>query len=80
MVRGPLTTKDQTRQVYLPVQTFGVKNIPEEMRAMLGCVEVIVSFRAGLAIGHGDYGVGRWVAAMVVSKEVDISIVVEANR
>jgi polyisoprenoid-binding protein YceI len=82
VVRGPLTIKDQTRQVDLPVQILGVKDIPEEMRAMLGGVEVIASFQAGLAIDRGDYGVGvgSWAAAMVVGKEVDISIAVEANR
>ena len=82
LVRGPLTIKGQTHQVELPITILGVKDIPEEMRAMLGGVEQIASFTTQLKIDRSDYGVGvgSWAAAMVVGHEVTINIAVEANR
>ena len=82
LVRGPLTIKGQTHQVELPISLLGVKDIPEEMRGMLGGVEQIASFETELQIDRGDYGVGvgSWAAALVVGHEVTISVAVEANR
>lgn len=82
VVRGPLTIRDQTRTVELPISILGVKDIPDEMREMLGGVEHVASFEARLNIDRGDYGVGSgsWAAAAVVGHEVDIDVVVEANR
>jgi polyisoprenoid-binding protein YceI len=82
MVRGPLTIKDQTHTVELPIRLLGVKDIPAEMREMLGGVEEVASFQTGLDIDRSDYGVGAgsWAAAMVVGHEVGIEIAVEANR
>jgi len=82
MVRGPLTIKDRTHQVELPISILGIKDIPAEMREMLGGVEQVASFETGLQIDRGDYGVGvgNWAAAMVVGHEVGIEIAVEANR
>ena len=82
LVRGPLTIKGQTHQVELPITLLGVKDIPEEMRAMLGGVEQVASFTTQLKIDRSDYGVGvgSWAAAMVVGHEVTINIAVEANR
>jgi polyisoprenoid-binding protein YceI len=82
LVRGPLTIKDQTHEVELPVSILGVKDIPEEMREMLAGVKEVASFTTELAIDRSDYGVGTgsWAAAMVVGHEVRINIAVEANR
>lgn len=82
LVRGPLTIKGQTHQVELPISLLGVKDIPEEMRGMLGGVEQVASFETELQIDRGDYGVGvgSWAAALVVGHEVTISVAVEANR
>lgn len=82
IVRGPLTIKDQTHTVELPIRLLGVKDIPAEMREMLGGVEEVASFQTGLEIDRSDYGVGAgsWAAAMVVGHEVGIEIAVEANR
>ena len=82
LARGPLTIKGVTHQVELPITILGVKDIPAEMREMLGGVMEIASFETELAIDRGDYGVGvgSWAAALVVGHEVDISIAVEANR
>lgn len=82
MARGPLTIKGVTHQVELPITILGVKDIPAEMREMLGGVVEIASFRTELEIDRGDYGVGvgSWAAAMVVGHDVSISIAVEANR
>lgn len=82
LARGPLTIKGVTHQVELPITILGVKDIPAEMREMLGGVVEIASFRTELEIDRGDYGVGvgSWAAAMVVGHDVSISIAVEANR
>lgn len=82
MVRGPLSIKGQVREVELPVTILGVRDIPEEMRAMLGGITELASFQAGLTVDRNDYGVGvgSWAATMVVGGEVEIDIAVEANR
>ncbi len=83
IVRGPLTIKDRTHIVELPVTLLGIQDIPEgPMREMLGGLERIASFEAGLEIDRSDYdvGTGSWAANLVVGHEVDIDIVVEANR
>ena len=82
LVRGPLTIRDQTHTVELPISLLGVKDIPPEMREMLGGVEQVASFHTELRIDRSDYGVGAgsWAAAVVVGHEVDIEIALEANR
>ena len=82
LVRGPLTIRDQTLTVELPISLLGVKDIPPEMREMLGGVEQVASFHTELRIDRSDYGVGAgsWAAAVVVGHEVDIEIALEANR
>ncbi len=82
IVSGPLTIRDRTRRVELPVELLGVKEIPSEMQAMLGGVEQVASFSTGLALDRSDYGVGAgsWAAALIVGHEVTIDIAVEANR
>ncbi len=82
LARGPLTIKGVTHQVELPITILGVKDIPAEMREMLGGVVEIASFQTELELDRGDYGVGvgSWAAALVVGHEVGISIAVEANR
>lgn len=80
---GPLTIKDKTHRIELPITILGIKDIPAgEMREMLGGVEQIASFRAELELDRSDYGVGTgsWAAALVVGHAVDIGIAVEANR
>ncbi|KPJ76215.1 MAG: hypothetical protein AMS19_13280, partial [Gemmatimonas sp. SG8_23] len=82
IARGPLTIKDKTHQVELPIHILGIKDIPAEMREMLGGVEQVASFQTELEIDRSDYGVGvgSWAAALVVGHEVGIEIAVEANR
>ena len=82
LLRGPLRIKGETRQIELPAKILGVKDIPEEMREMLGGVTEIASFEADLRLIRGDYGVGvgSWAANLVVGDEVDVNIVLEANR
>jgi polyisoprenoid-binding protein YceI len=79
---GDLTIKDVTRQVELPIEILGVKDIPTEMREMLGGAHQVASFRADLRIDRGDFGVGtgQWAEDVVVGKDVDIEILVEANH
>ena len=82
IVSGPLEIKGQVHRVELPVTLLGVKDIPAEMKEMLGGITQIASFEAELSVVRGDYGVGvgSWAANVVVGDDVDISIVVEANR
>ena len=80
LVRGPLTIKGQSRDVELPITILGVKDIPAEMREMLGGVTEVASFETELRLVRGDYGVGSWAANVVVGDDVDISIAVEADR
>jgi polyisoprenoid-binding protein YceI len=82
LVRGPLTIRDETHMVELPITVLGVKDIPAEMQDMLGGVQEVASFQTQLDIDRGDYGVGSgsWAAAAVVGHDVGINIAVEANR
>ncbi len=82
IVTGPLMIKGEVRDIELPITILGVKDIPAEMREMLGGVTEIASFEAGLDLIRRDYGVGtgNWAANAVVGDEVGISIAVEANR
>jgi polyisoprenoid-binding protein YceI len=79
---GDLTIKGVSHTVELPVTLLGVKDIPEEMRGMLGGVTQVASFQTDLTIDRTDYGVGvgDWAAALVVGHDVGITIAVEANR
>lgn len=82
IARGPLTIKDRTHEVELPIRILGVKDIPAEMQEMLGGVTEVASFHTELEIDRGDYGVGTgsWAANVVVGDEVTIEIALEANR
>lgn len=82
LVQGPLTIKDRTQVVQLPISVLGVKDIPTEMQEMLGGVQQVASFQTDLRIDRSDFGVGAgsWAAAVIVGHEVDIDIAVEANR
>jgi polyisoprenoid-binding protein YceI len=82
VVRGPLTIRDQTRDIDLPVTILGVRDIPQDMQEMLGGITELAAFEAGLEIDRNEYGVGTgsWAATLVVGGEVDIDIAVEANR
>jgi len=82
LVRGPLRIKGQVHDVELPITILGVKDIPNEMREMLGGVAEVASFETSLRIVRGDFnvGTGSWAANAVVGDDVDIRIAVEANR
>ena len=78
---GDLTIKDVTKQVELPITLLGIKDIPEPMQDMMGGVKRIASFESGSEIDRRDFdvGVGTWAETMIVSPDVAIEIVVEAN-
>ncbi len=79
---GPLTIKDVTREVELPITLEGVQEIPAEMQEMLGGVNRVASFTAMLNIDRRDFGVGvgNWAATAVVGGDVEIEIALEANQ
>lgn len=82
IAKGPLTIKGVSREVELPITVLGVKGIPEDMRPMMGGVREIASFETSTTVDRRDFGVGvgDWAAAMVVGKDVQIQIALEANR
>jgi len=82
IVAGPLTIKDRTQRVELPVTVQGIKELPEEMQKMFGGIEQVASFTTDLRIDRTDFdvGVGSWAAALVVGHDVTIDIAIEANR
>lgn len=82
IVTGPLTIRDVTREVSLPITVLGIKDIPQEMRAMLDGVEQVASFQTELQIDRSDFevGAGSWAAAVVVGHDVGIEVNLEANR
>jgi polyisoprenoid-binding protein YceI len=77
---GTLTIKGISRQVTLPIEILGVREIPEEMQPMIGAKKV-ASFRATASLDRNDYevGVGDWAGTMVVGDSVDIEILAEAH-
>jgi polyisoprenoid-binding protein YceI len=82
IARGELTIKGQSHEVELPITLIGVKQIPEQMREMLGGSREVASFKAATSIVRGDYdvGVGSWAANMVVGDDVGIEILLEAHN
>lgn len=82
LASGQLTIKDVTHRIDLPIVIHGIKDVPEEMREMFGGVEHIASFESDIQLDRSDFGVGTgsWAANLVVGHEVDVNIVVEANR
>jgi polyisoprenoid-binding protein YceI len=82
LVTGPLTIRDVTREVSLPITVLGIKDIPAEMRPMLDGVEQVASFQTELQIDRSDFqvGAGSWAAAVVVGHDVGIEVNLEANR
>jgi len=82
LAKGKLTIKDVSKDVELKVTLLGVKDIPEQMRGMLGGVVQVASFQAITELDRRDYGVGvgSWAEAMVVGADVEIEIAVEANH
>lgn len=79
---GPLTIKDETREVELTIDLLGIQELPEDVSRMLGGVTEVASFRAGTTVDRRDFGVGvgNWAATFVVGGDVDISIALEANQ
>ena len=78
---GDLTIKDMTQQVELPITVLGIKDIPHPMQEMLDGVRRVASFEGNSEIDRRDFevGVGTWAETVIVSHEVAIEIVVEAN-
>ncbi|HSL85203.1 MAG TPA: YceI family protein [Thermoanaerobaculia bacterium] len=77
---GTLTIKGISREVTLPIEILGVREIPEEMQPMIGAKKV-ASFRAATSLDRSDYevGVGSWAGTMVVSDTVDVEILAEVH-
>jgi len=78
---GDLTIKETTKQVEIPITILGIKDIPEPMQDMLGGVKRVASFEGVSEIDRRDFdiGVGTWAETVIVSPDVAIEIVLEAN-
>lgn len=81
VVTGPLTIKDKTMTIDLPVTVLGVMELPEEMRRPGGPTHR-AGFEARLTLDRRDFGVGvgNWATTAVVGKDVEIVISVSATR
>ena len=79
---GTLTIKGHAQPVTLEIGLLGTRQIPEQMREMLGGAKQVASFEADTWIDRGDYdvGVGSWAGDMVVGKEIGITILLEAHE
>lgn len=79
---GNLTIKNVTREIELPIELLGVMELPEMMQKQMGGTKEIASFRAGTTIDRREFGVGTgsWAETAVVGADVELEIMVEANR
>lgn len=79
---GPLTIKGVSQEVELAVEVLGIQELPENVSQMLGGVKRVASFQGTTTVDRRDFGVGvgDWAATLVVGKDVEISIAVEANQ
>ncbi|MBD3224999.1 MAG: polyisoprenoid-binding protein [Caldithrix sp.] len=82
VAKGTLQIKDVKKEVELPFQLLGVKELPEEMSKNFGGIKEVASFQASYTLDRNDYdvGTGSWAATVVVGDEVNITISLEANR
>jgi polyisoprenoid-binding protein YceI len=82
LAKGTLSIKGVEKEIELPITLLGVKDIPEQMRGMLGGVSQVASFETGLELDRRDFGVGvgSWAETVIVGPDVEIAIAVEANR
>jgi polyisoprenoid-binding protein YceI len=76
MLNGKLTIRDVTKDVKVPVKVLGLGQHPMKKGKLL------TAMRAEFSINRNDYGVGTgsWAATAVVGDEVNISVLLEANR
>ena len=76
ILNGKLTIRDVTKDVNVPVKLLGLGEHPMKKG------KLITAMRAEFSINRNDYGVGTgsWAATAVVGDEVNINVLLEANR
>lgn len=73
---GKLTIKNVTKEIALPFTVLGVTEHPMKKGT------TVMGMKAEINLNRNDYGVGTgsWAATMVVSNEVSIQVILEANH
>ncbi len=78
---GPLTIKGVAKEIELPIQLLGTRDVPEPMQQMFGGATQVAGFTATTTIDRGDFGVGtgNYAATLIIGGDVEIEIQVEAH-
>jgi len=76
LIIGSLTIKNVTKEVEIPFKVLGIGMHPSKKGRQ------IMGIKAEFSINRNDYGVGtgNWTATAVVGDEVQITVILEANR
>ena len=76
LVTGFLTIRDVKKEVEIPFMILGISEHPMKKG------KLITAIQGEITLNRNDYGVGSgsWAATAVVGDEVDIAIILEANR
>jgi polyisoprenoid-binding protein YceI len=75
-LNGKLTIRDITKDINIPVKLLGYGEHPMKKS------KLITAMRSEFTLNRNDYGVGTgsWSATAVVGDEVNVKILLEANR
>jgi len=81
VAKGTLQIKDVKKEIELPFELLGIKELPEEMSKQMGGIDEVASFHATYTLNRNDYnvGTGSWTATVIVGDEVNIDISLEVN-
>ena len=82
IAKGLLTIKGKAQPVELEIALLGTRQIPEQMQQMLQGARQVASFEADTSVDRAAFevGVGTWATDMVVGKEINIKILLEAHQ
>jgi polyisoprenoid-binding protein YceI len=81
VAKGTLQIKDVAKEIELPFQLLGIKELPEAMSKQMGGIDEVASFHASYTLNRNDYnvGTGSWTATVIVGDEVNIDISLEVD-
>ena len=76
VLNGKITIRDVTKDVKVPVKVLGIGEHPMKKS------KLITAMRAEFSLNRNDFGVGTgsWAATAVVGDEVNVRVLLEANR
>ncbi len=81
VAKGTLQIKDVKKEIELPFELLGIKELPEDMQKQMGGLKKAAGFHATYTLDRNDYsvGTGSWAATVIVGDEVNIDISIEAH-